>query len=128
MTSGPLDRRDGTASRRVTVRRGDRTTTGRWELELRTGDPREGCWLTTAVAEVEGTKGVAVRPAVDCLVYKALSVSGNASQRGICYSYGARRLTHTAGNVGLRTDDDRTVRSPSLFRVRSGEQPVRSGE
>jgi predicted small lipoprotein YifL len=62
VTYGPLDRGDGTASRRVTVRSGNRTTTYRWELELRTGGPHEGCWLTTAVTEVEGTAGSSPQP------------------------------------------------------------------
>jgi hypothetical protein len=57
VTYGPLERGDGTASRRVTVRSGNRTTTYRWDLELRTGGPREGCWLTIAVTEVDGTIG-----------------------------------------------------------------------
>lgn len=63
MTYGPLEREDGTASRRVTVRSENRTTTYRWDLELRVDGPREGCWLTTAVTEVEGTaEGAAVPP------------------------------------------------------------------
>jgi hypothetical protein len=53
VTYGTPDREDGTASLRVTVRSGNRTTAYRWELVRRTVDPLEGCWLTTAVLEVD---------------------------------------------------------------------------
>lgn len=53
VTYGPLTRGNGTASRHVTVRTGDRTTTYRWALQRQTFGPREGCWLTIGVREVE---------------------------------------------------------------------------
>jgi hypothetical protein len=62
VTYGPLAREDGSASRRVTVRSGNRTTAYRWELERRSTGPRTGCWLTTAVTEVEGATGEASLP------------------------------------------------------------------
>jgi hypothetical protein len=55
VTYGPLERGDGSASRLVTVRAGNRTATYRWELERQADGPLAGCWLTTAVLGVEGT-------------------------------------------------------------------------
>ena len=53
VTYGTLERENTSASLRVTVRSGNRTTAYRWELVRRTADPLEGCWLTTAVLEVD---------------------------------------------------------------------------
>lgn len=54
VTYGPLTREDGPASRRVVVRNGNRTTTYRWALQRQADGPREGCWLTIGVREVDG--------------------------------------------------------------------------
>jgi len=53
VTYDPLTRGNGTASRRVTVRNGNRTTSYRWALQRQGTGPREGCWLTVGVREVE---------------------------------------------------------------------------
>jgi hypothetical protein len=54
VTLGPVEREDGTASLRVTVRNGNRTTAYRWRLQRQSDGPLEGCWLTTGVVGVEG--------------------------------------------------------------------------
>jgi hypothetical protein len=56
VTYGPLTRENGTASRRVTVESGNRTTTYRWALQRQAAGPREGCWLTVGVREIEGER------------------------------------------------------------------------
>ncbi|MEF8841584.1 MAG: DUF4864 domain-containing protein [Haloarculaceae archaeon] len=56
VTYGPLTRGNGTASLRVTVESGNRTTTYRWALQRQAGGPREGCWLTIGVREVESNR------------------------------------------------------------------------
>jgi len=53
VTYGPLTRENGTASRRVTVESENRTTAYRWALQRQTAGPREGCWLTVGVREIE---------------------------------------------------------------------------
>lgn len=53
VTYGPLAREDGTASLRVAVESGNRTTAYRWALQRQTTGPREGCWLTVGVREIE---------------------------------------------------------------------------
>ena len=66
VTFGPIERGNGTATRQVAVRKGNRTTAYRWKLELQPDGPLEGCWLTTSVVGID-EDGVVSLPPVDGL-------------------------------------------------------------
>lgn len=57
VTFGPVERESGTATRRVAVRNGNRTTAYRWTLERQRDGPMEGCWLTTSVVGIDADIG-----------------------------------------------------------------------